>query len=69
MTDDEEFGNAVSSILITFMDKITTVDALHNYYRSNKEEIESVKLKHKPSYDNLIAEFGSLKRRLQDASQ
>ena len=57
----EKFAADVAGIIITFMDGVTAVKNLEDYYLANKSPIEKVRNISQDKYDELIQAFKNKK--------
>jgi hypothetical protein len=67
MTEDhsqEKFAADVAGIIITFMDGVTAVKNLEDYYLANKSPIEKVRNISQDKYDELIQAFKNKKKEI-----
>tara|TARA_R110001606_G_scaffold244522_3_gene392446 strand:- start:209 stop:442 length:234 start_codon:yes stop_codon:yes gene_type:complete len=60
----EKFAADVAGIIITFMDGITAVKNLEDYYLANKSPIEKVRNISQDKYDELIQAFKNKKKEI-----
>ena len=60
----EKFAADVAGIIITFMDGVTAVKNLEDYYLANKSPIEKVRNISQDKYDELIQAFKNKKKEI-----